>query len=173
MQTKYIAGLVVAALVIGGGSFYGGMQYSASQATAARLSASAAAGAAGGAGRGGARTRGFGGGAAGGGVLNGSIVSNDGQSLTVQSSDGGSRVVFYATSTRIAKTTDGSSSDLVDGVGVVVMGTTNSDGSVTASMIQLRQGGAGFGAAGGSGGPGASASGTTQTGGRAGVGSPQ
>ena len=170
MQSKYIAGLVVAALVIGGGSFYGGMQYNASQVTAAQQSVSATAGGAGGAGRTGARTRGFGGGAAGGGILNGSIVSNDGQSLTVQSSDGGSKVVFYATSTRIAKTTDGSSSDLVDGAGVVVMGTTNSDGSVTANMIQLRQGGAGFG---GPGGFGASASGTAQTGARAGAGSTQ
>lgn len=146
MHTKYIAGLVVLVLVVGGGAFYGGMQYAAHQSTATSAAATAAAGGArGGAGR---RAGGFGAGAGagalGGGMLNGSIVSNDGQSLTLQSGAGGSKVVFYATSTRIAKTVDATQADLAEGANVSVVGTTNSDGSVTASMIQLRQPGSGL-----------------------------
>ncbi len=82
------------------------------------------------AGRGGAG--GFGGG------TTGSIVSNSGNTLTISLKDGSSKIVFVSASTTVMKTTAGSLSDLSSGTNVVVIGSTNSDGSVTANSIQLR-----------------------------------
>ncbi|MEI7777040.1 MAG: hypothetical protein WCI52_00290 [bacterium] len=73
-----------------------------------------------------------------GGGTSGSIISNSGNSLTVSLKDGSSKIVFVSASTTVMKTTAGSSSDLSSGVNVVVMGSTNSDGSITANSIQIR-----------------------------------
>ena len=81
--------------------------------------------------------RGAGAGGFGGGTT-GSIVSNSGNSLTVSLKDGSSKVIFISASTTVMKTTAGSSSDLSSGTNVVVMGSTNSDGSITANSIQVR-----------------------------------
>ena len=81
---------------------------------------------------------GRGAGAGGFGGTTGSIVSNSGNSLTVSLKDGSSKVIFISASTTVMKTTAGSSSDLSSGTNVVVMGSTNSDGSITANSIQVR-----------------------------------
>ncbi len=60
-------------------------------------------------------------------------------SITIALPNGGSEIVFYSTSTPIVKSVAASSSDLTAGEGVVVVGTSNADGSVTANSIQLRQ----------------------------------
>jgi hypothetical protein len=87
---------------------------------------------------------GFPGGAAGGGNGNarggftaGSIVSNDGSTITIKMNDGSTKFVLFSGSTTIRKSAEGTSADLVAGENVVVTGSANSDGSITATQIQL------------------------------------
>ncbi len=77
---------------------------------------------------------GFGGGSA----TTGTVVSSDSTSVTVALKSG-SVVVFYSNSTPILKTTSGTSADIVAGENITVIGAANSDGSITANSIQLRQ----------------------------------
>lgn len=143
MQKNLIAPLIVGALVIGGGSFYGGMQYQKSQVPAAaqgQFARGQGNGAmrvmgAGGAGRAGAN------GIAAGGFTAGEVVSKDTMGITLKLRDGGSKIVLTSSSTRIGKMTDGSLEDVKEGTEVTVTGSTNQDGSVSASMIQLRAAG--------------------------------
>ena len=83
---------------------------------------------------------GFGGtrGAAGGGFVSGQITANDGTSITVQLPNGNSENVFYSNSTQVVKPSPASVTDLTPGTMVMIGGTTNSDGSVTAQSIQIR-----------------------------------
>ncbi|GEM_PF-369089 len=130
MQNKLILPIVIGLIVVGGGSFYGGMQYAKSQ-TANQPQAAADA-------RGG---RNFGGGqgrGGGGGATVGEVVSKDATGLTIKLRDGGSKIVLLSSTTRVGKMTDGSLDDLAPGTNVMVMGTANADGSVTASQIQIR-----------------------------------
>ncbi len=119
---QVVAGLVVVAIV----AFYGGMKYGQGSAATATT----------GQGRGQ-----FGqgrGGRNGGGVTAGQILNQDANSITVQLRTGGSIIVFLSGSTQVAKTVDGSSKDLTTGEQVVVNGTANPDGSITAQSIQIR-----------------------------------
>jgi hypothetical protein len=77
---------------------------------------------------------------AGGGFVSGQIASIDASSITVSLSNGSSENVYYSSSTSIVKPTPGSASDLQVGTMVMIGGTSNSDGSVTASTIQIRNG---------------------------------
>jgi hypothetical protein len=135
-MNKTIA-IVAAFVIVGGGCFYGGMVYGKSQATAGRGATAGqfqrGANGQGGAG-GGLRTRG-------GGFTAGQILSKDDKSITVKMQDGGSKIIFYSSSTEIAKTATGTVNDLTVGESVVANGTANSDGSVTATTIQIRPAG--------------------------------
>jgi hypothetical protein len=73
-----------------------------------------------------------------GGMTSGEIVSKDDTSVTIKLTDGGSKVVFLSTSTTIGTMSTGSLDDLSTGTNVIVVGSTNADGSVTASTIQIR-----------------------------------
>jgi hypothetical protein len=73
-----------------------------------------------------------------GNMLNGEILNMDDKSITVKLSDSGSKIVFYSDSTKIVKSTDASVSELTQGTNVIINGSTNSDGSVTATNIQIR-----------------------------------
>jgi hypothetical protein len=146
--------VVVVAVVVGAGSFYGGMRYGESRPPSAEAAMEtlgnltpeeAIQAFQSGGGLGPAGPQGFLGGngpalrrGAGGGFINGDIASTDAESITVQMPDGSTQIVFYSDSTAIAKSTEGSASDLAAGTGVTVTGTANSDGSITAERIQIR-----------------------------------
>jgi hypothetical protein len=130
-MNKKIVWVIVAFIIVGGGSFYGGMAYAKSQTPARGQFA----GLAGGAGRTGAR-------GAGGGFTTGQVISAGNGSITIQEQSGSTEIVLVSSSTSILKSTSGSLSDLTPGTTVVVTGTANSDGSLTAQSVQIRPAGA-------------------------------
>lgn len=135
----HIIWVLVAIIALVGGFFWGkaGATASRSSGFAGTFSASST--------RGFART----GGAAAGGAL-GQITAITSSSLTVQLSNGNSEVVFYSTSTPVMEETTVSPNVLAVGTNVMVAGTQNSDGSVTATTIAVRPAGADGGYGGGS-----------------------
>jgi hypothetical protein len=139
--TMHIIWLVIAIVALGGGYYWG------------KAGAGAARGAGRFAGTGAftSSTRPFGG-----GLTVGQISTIDSSSITLQLANGNSQVVFYSSSTQISEPTIVSPSALSVGTTVMIGGTTNSDGSLTAQSIQVRpanggQGGS-RGSSGGSGG---------------------
>lgn len=73
-----------------------------------------------------------------GGFLTGTVASKDATSITINTRDGNSHVILISPSTTVSKSVNGSESDISVGSTVIVSGTTNSGGSVSASLIQLR-----------------------------------
>jgi hypothetical protein len=69
--------------------------------------------------------------------VSGEIIAKDESSLTVKLQDGSSKIVLVGSSTLINKAEVGTEADLKEGEKVLVIGQTNSDGSVTAQSIQL------------------------------------
>ncbi len=141
----YIAPILITALIVGGLSFYGGMQYQQSSQNALRSQRMQQFGTMGGQGGPGAfgdfsgsNLTGSQGRTAQGGLISGEIINLDEKSITVRTRDGGSKIIFFSDSTSIVKTVDGLATDLASGKNVSIMGTTNSDGSVTAQNIQVR-----------------------------------
>jgi flagellar basal body-associated protein FliL len=137
---------VVLVIVAAAGGFFGGMIYQKNQAPAL-----------GAAGRGSLTAR-FGQGGQGGQAaaafrpVRGQVLSTSSNSLTVKMSDGSTKIVVLSTSTAFMQSTKAASSDVKTGDTVNVVGTANSDGSVTAQDIQINppaQGG--FGRPGGQG----------------------
>lgn len=120
MKKNAIAMVLVAILVGGGLGFFGGMQYQKSQRPAFNT-------------RGSAR----GGSAFGRGGVNGDILSIDKNTMTVKLQDGSSKIVVLSSTTTINKAAEGSVSDLSVGTRVAAFGTSNSDGSITASNVQV------------------------------------
>jgi hypothetical protein len=86
-----------------------------------------------------------------GSAVSGSIIAADSSSITVKTNDGSTKIVLVSSSTNVTKVSEGGLSDLTTGQEVAVTGTTNSDGSVSASRIQL---GTGVSTTTGAGGPG-------------------
>lgn len=123
--------ILITAIVVGGAAFYGGLQYGKNQSLA-----TAGAGASGRGGNFVGRQRG----GNGGNFLGGQIVSKDDKTITVQSMDGSSKIIFFSDTTKIMKAVDGTLADLAQGKQVSINGTPNPDGSITAQMIQLRTG---------------------------------
>jgi hypothetical protein len=126
-MSKKIIWAVVGVIVLVG-VFFGGVSYGKGQ-TASSASTSGAAAYAG------ARTRGAGGF---GGATVGQIISEDSTSITVAIPSGGSKIVFLDSTTPITKQASGKISDLTIGTNVSVLGTANTDGSVSAQSIQIR-----------------------------------
>ena len=83
-----------------------------------------------------------GGNQANGGFLTGTVAKADANSITVNTRDGSSHVVLLTPDTTYSKSAAGSASDVTVGSDVIVSGTTNSDGSVSANLVQLRPAGA-------------------------------
>ena len=69
--------------------------------------------------------------------VRGQVASVDNNSLTVKLPNGNSMVVVLAPSTQYGKETSATSSDVKSGDTVMVLGTQNSDGSITASNVQI------------------------------------
>ncbi len=124
-MNKLITIVVVVAVVVGGGAFYGGMKYAQNKSASDRQQRF---GQVAGTNNGGQR----------GGLVSGDIISKDSQSITVKMRDGSSKIVFYSDSVEISKFVAGVVGDLAVGKTVSVTGKTNSDGSITATTIQLR-----------------------------------
>jgi len=133
---KYLVHIVwlVVALVALGGGFYWGKAIAASARGTGRL-----------AGAYGSSTHSFVAGAAGGNLVVGQISAMDSSSITLQLANGNSQVVFYSSSTQVSEPTIVSPSTLSVGTNVMIGGTTNSDGSLTAESIQVRSASAGTG----------------------------
>jgi hypothetical protein len=120
----HIIWLVIALVALGGGFFWGKATTAASHGTLA--------------GAYGSSTRRLAGGAAAGGLAVGQITTMGSSSITLQLANGNSEVVFYTSSTPVSKPTTVSANTLSVGTNVMVAGTSNSDGSVTAQTIQVR-----------------------------------
>ena len=130
-KKQIILGALV--IIIVGGAFYAGTAYGKGQ-TSARGQFAAGAGFAG---RIGART------GAAGGFTAGQILSVSNGSVTIQEQNGSSsEIVLVSNTTQISKSVAGAITDLTPGTSIVVTGSTNSDGSLTAQSIQIRPAGA-------------------------------
>jgi len=117
-----ISAIVLAA--VAGGAFYGGMLFSQGKNKGPGNFS----------GNGGVSIRGN----RQGGMTAGEIISKDDKSVTIKLINGGSKIVFYSTTTEIGKFASGTIDDLAVGKSVSVNGSSNSDGSVTAQSIQIR-----------------------------------
>jgi hypothetical protein len=71
-------------------------------------------------------------------MISGEIISRDDKSLTIELSDGGSRILYFSDATVVGKTVTTSSSVLAVGQMVTANGETGSDGSLVAQNIQIR-----------------------------------
>lgn len=137
MKNKNIIIAIVAVVVVGVGAFFGGIQYQKMQ----RGQMNNFAGQAGFQGRFGQGGNGQGNQArrigANGGAVVGEILSTDDTSITVKLMDGSTKIVLLTDKSAINKAATATKSDLKTGENVAVFGTPNSDGSVTATSIQL------------------------------------
>jgi hypothetical protein len=144
MNKNGIIGIIIAVVVAGGVGYWLGM-------SSGGASTSAAAGA-----NRGAQFAGRTGGRLGGGGAVGKILSMDSSSITIQlggpnasttNSGTGSQIILVGSSTQVGKYVVGNTTDLAVGDTVMVNGTSNTDGSLTAQMIQIRPVGSGAGTA--------------------------
>lgn len=73
-----------------------------------------------------------------GGGVAGEVISMDDQSITVKTSDGSTKVVYLSDSTAVFKSSKTDKNDLVNGNQVLVTGSSNTDGSIAATNIQIQ-----------------------------------
>ncbi len=126
MHKQIIGAAVVSALVFGGVGFWGGSQYAKSAVPERGMFV------AGGQFGGGRSMR------SAGSFVSGEIVSTDQSSFTLKMQDGSTKIVLLGASTTVSEMTQAPASSLKVGAQVVVTGATNSDGSLSAQMVQLR-----------------------------------
>ncbi|HUO75656.1 MAG TPA: hypothetical protein VMU12_01950 [Candidatus Paceibacterota bacterium] len=119
--------VVVTAIVAGGAGYWLGNSHGQSMATAQRAQRFGQA-----TGTGTANRSAFG------GAVTGDVISVDATGFTVNMQTGGSRIVIVPASATIMKSTAGALSDVSVGTHVTVIGSANSDGSVTAQSVQIR-----------------------------------
>lgn len=141
-MNKKIIYLIITVIIVGAGAFYGGMKYAQSKSNSnsqnpfsrfANLSPEEMQ----------TRMQQFGGqrgirNNGGGGVANGEILSKDETGITIKLRDGGSKIILVSASTQIAKSSPGTLDDLTVGKSVMVNGSANQDGSISATSVQIR-----------------------------------
>jgi len=142
-MNKKIIGLIVIGLILFGTGFWSGTYYQKKKvtSTAANGIPNGTMPTNGNSGRtGGTPPSGSerGNGGPGGGGTSGEIISKSDTSLTIKTSDGSTKTIYFSDSTKISKNTTGSSSDLSVGTKVMVSGTTNTDNSVTGTTIMIQ-----------------------------------
>jgi hypothetical protein len=72
-----------------------------------------------------------------GGIIEGTILFMDDKSVTVKLNDGSTKIILFSNSTSYSNTVASVKTDLKIGSTVAVFGVTNSDGSVTATSVQI------------------------------------
>ncbi len=131
--------IIIAVIVTGSIAFYGGMKYQTSKTPAGLAGANFQKqmfSGQDGQQNGTARRIGGTGGA---NMTAGKIIARDAQSITVKSGNGGSKIIFFSDSTKITKSTDGTTGDIEIGQTVTAGGKQNTDGSLTAETLQIRE----------------------------------
>jgi len=135
MRNNIIIMLVIVALVVGGASFFGGMKYQQSkQPSRADFQSLSQL-------RGGMRQPDMSAGTQqreGSGMIRGEIIDKDEESITLKLPDDSSKIILISENTTINKTIEGLADDLETGKQVAVFGQENSDKSISATNIQLR-----------------------------------
>jgi hypothetical protein len=120
---------IIIVIIVGVGAFFGGMQYQKSQVPSFAT------------GQGEYRQRMMGQGQQGQGQtfrpVRGDVLSTDNNTLTVKLQDGSSKIVILSGNTTYMKEASATKEDLKTGNTVMVTGTSNSDGSVTAQSVQI------------------------------------
>lgn len=114
----------VAILLIGGGSFFAGVQYQKSKKPSIRDFQST---------REQFRERFQNQGR----PISGEVIDSDEKSITIKLPDESSRIIFVGDSVQINKSAPGTRDDLTKGIQVLVIGSENPDGSITADSIQI------------------------------------
>ena len=72
------------------------------------------------------------------GFANGEVLSADTSSMIVKMRDGSSKNIILSNSTQVLKSATGTISDVTTGTQVTVVGSANTDGSITAQSVQIR-----------------------------------
>jgi hypothetical protein len=133
MNTKSLIITIVVAVVFAGAGFFGGMTYQKSKRVTFPSGNAAF-------NRNGITNTGtqrLGGTRNGMQPVSGEITAIDTKSVTVKTNDGSSKIIIFSGTTMFNRTTEGTVSDLKNGEKVMIFGTTNSDGSVTAQNISV------------------------------------
>jgi hypothetical protein len=130
MQSKILVAIVV---IVAVGAFFGGMKYQQAQGMGQRqLQFTGGPG-----GQNGGFGRRFGGAGSNAQAARGQVVSLDSSNITLKLSDGSTKLINLSGSTSYMKADKASANDIKTGTTIMVFGTTNSDGSITAQNVQL------------------------------------
>ena len=135
MKKNQIIIAIIVLVLVGGISFYVGTKVGGGNAGVNNRSGQFSAGGLGGPGGARAGRGGQGGGA---GFVAGEVINKDATSITVKLNNGGSKIIFVATSTAVQKTSAGSIADIVVGSQITANGQANADGSINATTISQR-----------------------------------
>lgn len=68
----------------------------------------------------------------------GTVLSSDATSITLSTQGGGSKTVLISPSTVVLKSAPGTRDDLSNGSNIIVTGSPNADGSISAATVSIR-----------------------------------